>query len=161
MTRQYFTTDIARHIWDTKYRYRVGNVIHDRTVADTWQRIACALAGTERKDREHWEQHFCGVLEGFKFLPGGRIQAGAGTHHKVTLLNCFVMGIIEDSMDSIFDNLKEGALTMQQGWGVGYDFSTLRPYGTRARTTGSIASGPVSFMRIWDSMCATLLQHRA
>ncbi len=71
MTRQYFTTDIARHIWDTKYRYRDGNVIHDRTVADTWQRIACALAGTERKDREHWEQHFCGVLEGFKFLPGG------------------------------------------------------------------------------------------
>ncbi len=157
MTRQYFTTDIARHIWDTKYRYRDGNVIHDRTVADTWQRIACALAGTERKDREHWEQHFCGVLQGFKFLPGGRIQAGAGTHHKVTLLNCFVMGIIEDSMDSIFDNLKEGALTMQQGGGVGYDFSTLRPYGTRARTTGSIASGPVSFMRIWDSMCATLL----
>ncbi len=161
MTRQYFTTDIARHIWDTKYRYRDGNVIHDRTVADTWQRVACALAGTERKDRERWEQHFCGVLQGFKSIPGGRIQAGAGTHHKVTLLNCFVMGIIEDSMDSIFDNLKEGALTMQQGGGVGYDFSTLRPYGTRARTTGSIASGPVSFMRIWDSMCATLLQHRA
>ena len=71
MTRQYFTTDIARHIWDTKYRYRDGNVIYDRTVADTWQRIACALAGTERKDREHWEQHFCGVLQSFKFLPGG------------------------------------------------------------------------------------------
>ncbi|MFQ5935932.1 MAG: adenosylcobalamin-dependent ribonucleoside-diphosphate reductase, partial [Acidiferrobacterales bacterium] len=97
------------------------------------------------------------VLEDFKFLPGGRIQAGAGTQNRVTLFNCFVMGVIQDSMESIFDNLKEGALTMQQGGGVGYDFSTLRPYGTRARSTGSIASGPVSFMCIWDSMCATLL----
>ncbi|GMQ90289.1 MAG: hypothetical protein BMS9Abin10_0647 [Gammaproteobacteria bacterium] len=157
MSKQFFTTDIARHIWDTKYRYRDGNVNHDRTVEDTWRRIARAIAGVERNDREQWEQRFYHVLEDFKFLPGGRILAGAGTHHKVTLLNCFVMGIIDDSMDSIFDNLKEGALTMQQGGGAGYDFSTLRPYGASARTTGSIASGPVSFMRIWDSMCATLL----
>ncbi|MDH3691393.1 MAG: adenosylcobalamin-dependent ribonucleoside-diphosphate reductase, partial [Gammaproteobacteria bacterium] len=71
--------------------------------------------------------------------------------------NCFVMGIIEDSMDGIFNSLKEGALTMQQGGGVGYDFSTLRPAGSRAKSSGAIASGPVSFMRIWDSTCATVL----
>ncbi|MFQ6023401.1 MAG: adenosylcobalamin-dependent ribonucleoside-diphosphate reductase [Acidiferrobacterales bacterium] len=157
MSKEYFGTDISRHIWDTKYRYRDGKVIYDRTVEDTWGRIARALASVEASDREQWEQRFYQALEGFKFLPGGRIQAGAGTHHKVTLFNCFVMGAIDDSMDSIFDNLKEGALTMQQGGGVGYDFSTLRPHGTPARTTGSIASGPVSFMRIWDSMCSTLL----
>jgi ribonucleoside-diphosphate reductase alpha chain len=75
----------------------------------------------------------------------------------VTLFNCFVMGVIEDSLDSIFENLKQGALTMQQGGGVGYDFSTLRPRGTRARGVGAVASGPVSFMRIWDSMCGTIL----
>ena len=60
-------------------------------------------------------------------------------------------------MDGIFDGLKEGALTMQQGGGVGYDFSTLRPCGMPAKSVGTIASGPVSFMRIWDAMCATLL----
>jgi ribonucleoside-diphosphate reductase alpha chain len=75
----------------------------------------------------------------------------------VTLFNCFVMGVIDDSMDGIFDGLKEGALTMQQGGGVGYDFSTLRPRGTAARSVGATASGPVSFMTIWDAMCATLL----
>ncbi|HSH41011.1 MAG TPA: adenosylcobalamin-dependent ribonucleoside-diphosphate reductase, partial [Arenicellales bacterium] len=90
-------------------------------------------------------------------LPGGRIQAGSGTDRRVTLFNCFVMGRIEDSMDGIFDALKEGAITMQQGGGVGYDFSTLRPAGSRARSVGRISSGPVSFMRIWDTMCATLL----
>ncbi len=152
-----FITDISRHIWDTKYRYREGNVIHDRTIADTWRRIARALASVETSGQSAWEKRFYDALRGFKFLPGGRIQAGAGTDRRVTLFNCFVMGIIEDSMDGIFDGLKEGALTMQQGGGVGYDFSTLRPRGTPARTTGTIASGPVSFMRIWDSMCATLL----
>ncbi len=96
-------------------------------------------------------------MRGFRFLPGGRILAGAGTDREVTLLNCFVMGPIDDSMEGIFDALKEGALTMQQGGGVGYDFSTLRPAGMVAKSSGTVASGPVSFMKIWDAMCATLL----
>ncbi len=156
MAKEYFTTDIARHIWETKYRYREGDEIIDETIEDTWWRVAKALASVE-EDREGWGRRFYEALEGFKFLPGGRIQAGAGTRLQVTLFNCFVMGIIEDSMESIFDNLKEGAITMQQGGGVGYDFSTLRPRGTRARGVGAIASGPVSFMDIWDAMCATIL----
>lgn len=157
MATDYFTADISRHIWDTKYRLREGNVIHDKTVADTWRRVARALAEPEDKDRDLWEERFFGALEDFKFLPGGRIQAGAGVQRRVTLFNCFVMGRIDDSIDGIFGALKEGALTMQQGGGVGYDFSTLRPKGTPAQSVGSIASGPVSFMNIWDSMCATLL----
>ncbi|RMD70552.1 MAG: ribonucleoside-diphosphate reductase, adenosylcobalamin-dependent, partial [Gammaproteobacteria bacterium] len=140
MAKEYFTTDIARHIWETKYRYREGDEIIDETIEDTWWRVAKALASVE-EDREGWGRRFYEALEGFKFLPGGRIQAGAGTRLQVTLFNCFVMGIIEDSMESIFDNLKEGAITMQQGGGVGYDFSTLRPRGTRARGVGAIASG--------------------
>jgi ribonucleoside-diphosphate reductase alpha chain len=67
------------------------------------------------------------------------------------------MGLIDDSVEGIFEGLKEGALTMQQGGGVGYDFSTLRPGGSRAHHSGMVASGPVSFMRIWDAMCATVL----
>ena len=157
MKEDYFQTDISKHIWNNKYRYHNGHALHDHTIEDTWHRIAKALAEVEVRDKEHWEHKFFDVLKGFKFIPGGRIQAGAGTKHRVTLFNCFVMGEIHDSMESIFDNLKEGALTMQQGGGVGYDFSTLRPRGSPARATGTIASGPISFMRIWNSMCATLL----
>ena len=157
MTQSHFTADIARHIWDAKYRYRDADRVYDQTIEDSWRRIAQALASVEASKQTQWTDRFYAALEDFKFLPGGRIQAGAGTSRRVTLFNCFVMGIIEDSMDGIFDGLKQGALTMQQGGGVGYDFSTLRPRGFPARTTGTIASGPVSFMRIWDSMCATLL----
>ncbi|MBI3575625.1 MAG: adenosylcobalamin-dependent ribonucleoside-diphosphate reductase [Gammaproteobacteria bacterium] len=156
MSRDPFTADISRHIWNTKYRWRDGDTIHDRTIEDTWRRIARALAAVE-KDPGLWEGRFHDILKDFKFLPGGRIQAGAGTGRRVTLFNCFVMGTVEDSLDGIFDGLKEGALTMQQGGGVGYDFSTLRPQGMPAKSVGTIASGPVSFMRIWDAMCATLL----
>ncbi len=154
----HFHEPVSWHVWDAKYRYREGNVVRDQTIEDTWRRVARALAAAEpESERARWAERFYHALYGFKLLPGGRILAGAGTRHRVTLFNCFVMGIIEDSLDGIFDSLKEGALTMQQGGGVGYDFSTLRPAGTRARTTGTIASGPVSFMHIWDAMCATLL----
>ncbi len=157
MSDEVFSADISRHIWDTKYRWRDGELVHDRTIHDTWRRVARTLAAIESRDSARWEQRFYRILEGFRFLPGGRIQAGAGTARRVTLFNCFVMGILEDSLDGIFDGLKEGALTMQQGGGVGYDFSTLRPRGTPAKSVGTIASGPVSFMHIWDAMCATLL----
>jgi len=154
-------SEISRHVWEAKYRYRNGGAIHDSTIEDTWRRVAQSLAAVESRNRQHWADRFYRVLEGFRFLPGGRILAGAGTAHRVTLFNCFVMGLLPDSLEGIFDALKEGALTMQQGGGVGYDFSTLRPRGTKARTTGSIASGPVSFMEIWDRMCATLLSTSA
>ena len=152
-----FTTEISRHIWDSKYRFRDEAGSGDACVEDTWRRVARALASVEAHDRTFWEQRFYSALEDFRFLPGGRILAGAGTGHRVTLFNCFVMGRIADSMDGIFEALKEGALTMQQGGGVGYDFSTLRPSGTVAQSVGVTASGPVSFMHIWDAMCATIL----
>jgi ribonucleoside-diphosphate reductase alpha chain len=156
-TRTCLTEEISRRIWRTKYRYRRPAGSGDRTIEDSWRRIATAFAAVEPDDRERWTERFYEILEGFKFLPAGRIQAGAGTPHQVTLFNCFVMGVVDDSIESIFDNLKEGALTLQQGGGVGYDFSTLRPRGSRARDAGTIASGPVSFMHVWDAMCATML----
>jgi ribonucleoside-diphosphate reductase alpha chain len=158
MSRDYFDTEISRHIWDAKYRWREPGEVRDGSIEDSWRRVARAVASVEPPaDRGVWEQRFYSILEDFRFLPGGRIQAGAGTGHRVTLFNCFVMGTIEDSLDSIFDALKEGALTMQQGGGVGYDFSTLRPSGAPAVSVGVTASGPVSFMHIWDAMCATIL----
>lgn len=152
-----FQTDVSRRIWDSKYRYRRGNEVHDAAIQDSWRRVAAALASPEGERQDEWAERFYGILEDFRFLPGGRILAGAGTRHEVTLFNCFVMGRIPDSMDGIFDALKEGALTMQQGGGVGYDFSSLRPAGAMAHRVGVVASGPVSFMKIWDAMCATIL----
>lgn len=156
-TQACFTNALSEIIWDLKYRYRDNEITYDQTMVDSWKRIASALASVESQNQKHWAREFYAILKDFRFIPGGRILAGAGTKHQVTLFNCFVMGLIEDSMESIFENLKEGALTLQQGGGIGYDFSTLRPYGFSARTAGTVASGPVSFMRIWDSMCATLL----
>ncbi len=153
---QYFVSDVSARIWDTKYRLRGDGERGEHAIDDTWRRVARALAAVETADRARWEQAFYSVLEDFRFLPGGRIQAGAGTSHRVTLFNCFVMGTIRDSMDGIFDALKEGALTMQQGGGIGCDFSTLRPRGVLAQGAGTLASGPVSFMRIWDAMCGTI-----
>ena len=150
-------SDVSRTIWESKYRFRIGDETVDQDIHDTWRRVARALAAMETGDAPQWEERFLSILEDFRFLPGGRILAGAGTGRDVTLFNCFVMGLPGDSMSGIFDALKEGAITMQQGGGVGYDFSTLRPAGAPARRVGSIASGPVSFMRVWDSMCATVL----
>jgi ribonucleoside-diphosphate reductase alpha chain len=144
--------DISRHVWETKYRYA-----HERSITDSRRRIARALAAVEPNDPDGWETRFLNILQDFKFLPGGRIQAGAGTARNVTLFNCFVMGPIEDSIPGIFKALQEGAVTMQQGGGIGLDFSTLRPRGSPAKNAGTIASGPVSFMQIWEAMCGTIL----
>ena len=154
--QSWLTTSIARHIWETKYRWVKSGEPRDRNIEATWRRIARAVASVESSQREAWEERFYSILRGFRFLPAGRILAGAGTGRRATLFNCFVMGLMEDDMESIFGGLKEGALTMQAGGGVGYDFSTLRPGGSAARSTGRIASGPVSFLHIWDAMCATV-----
>jgi len=148
-------TRLSRFVWETRYRDPDAQP-PENSLEDTWRRVATSVAAIER-DQPIWRDRFLSILRGFRFMPGGRIIAGAGTNRRVTLFNCFVMGLIDDSIEGIFEALKEGALTMQQGGGVGYDFSTLRPRGSRARTTGMVASGPVSFMRVWDSMCATIL----
>jgi ribonucleoside-diphosphate reductase alpha chain len=150
-------TDVARLIWESRYRYCDPQGEVEQNIEQSWRRVAKALASVERSAEKSWESLFFELMRGFHFLPAGRILAGAGIEHQVTLFNCFVMGTIEDSMEAIFDALKEGAVTMQQGGGVGYDFSTLRPSGSEAHRVGSVASGPVSFMRVWDSMCDTLI----
>ncbi|MBL9073515.1 adenosylcobalamin-dependent ribonucleoside-diphosphate reductase [Tabrizicola sp.] len=152
-----FSAPIAEAIWDMKYRFKEadGTPI-DGTVEDSWRRIARALAEVE-KDPAKWEGEFYAALEGFKFLPAGRITAGAGTGRQVTLFNCFVMGTIPDTMEGIFTGLKEAALTMQQGGGIGYDFSTIRPRGAEVKGVAADASGPLSFMDVWDAMCRTIM----
>ena len=150
---------ISEQIWDMKYRLKgADGAAVDGTIADTWARVARAAAAAEpKRARELWAGRFAEAMADFAFLPAGRILAGAGTGRAVTLFNCFVMGRIEDDLGSIFDNVKEAARTMQQGGGIGHDFSTLRPKGALVKSIGADASGPVSFMDVWDAMCRTIM----
>ncbi|MBA4131187.1 MAG: ribonucleoside-diphosphate reductase, adenosylcobalamin-dependent [Hyphomicrobium sp.] len=162
-----FQAPVSREIWEQKYRFKVPDgeaagpvqAAGDRNVMDTFERVGRAVASVEKgkKARAVWESRFVDAISDFGFLPAGRILAGAGTGRDVTLFNCFVMGRIEDDLASIFDNVKEAALTMQQGGGIGHDFSTLRPKGALVRSIGADASGPVSFMDVWDAMCRTIM----
>lgn len=149
-----FLAPISEEIWRLKYR------LDDESLADTFRRVATAAASVEKggkRVRAGWERRFYDAMADFGFLPAGRILAGAGTGRALTLFNCFVMGRIADDLGSIFENVKEAALTMQQGGGIGHDFSTLRPKGSPVHSIGADASGPVSFMDVWDAMCRTIM----
>ncbi len=150
---------ISQQIWDMKYRLKGPNGQPvDKTIEDSWRRVANSLAEAEAEGaRAQWAERFYQALAGFQFLPAGRILAGAGTERSVTLFNCFVMGTIPDDMGGIFAHLREAALTMQQGGGIGYDFSSLRPRGAPVKGVGADASGPLSFMDVWDAMCRTIM----
>src|SRR5438046_3356606 len=153
---------ISQQIWDMKYRLKgpangpiAGEPI-DKTIEDTWRRVARAVAAPENEP-ERWAERFYAAMSDFQFLPAGRVVAGAGAGRQVTLFNCFVMGSIPDDMGGIFAPLREAAPTMQQGGGIGYDFSTLRPKGAPVKGVGADASGPLSFMDVWDAMCRTIM----
>lgn len=157
-----FPNHISEEIWRSKYRLSVPGSpgAGDQSLADTFDRVATAAASVEKGGKKARAKHaaaFREALENFEFLPAGRILAGAGTGRSVTLFNCFVMGRIEDDLSAIFENVQEAALTMQQGGGIGHDFSTLRPKGAAVKSIGADASGPVSFMDVWDAMCRTIM----
>ena len=156
-----FSAPISREIWDLKYRLKsTDGGKADSSLDDTFWRVARAAATAEKggkKAREKWAKRFHGAMSDLGFLPAGRILAGAGTGRSVTLFNCFVLGTIDDDLSAIFANVKDAALTMQQGGGIGHDFSTLRPKGAPVASIGADASGPVSFMEVWDAMCRTIM----
>ena len=132
----------------------------ETSIAEVQQRVARALASVET-DPLHWEPVFLQTLQ-HGFIPGGRINAAAGTGLQTTLINCFVQPVADsisgsvDGRPGIYVALQEAAETMRRGGGVGYDFSALRPKGALVKSTGSSASGPVSYMRIFDASCETV-----
>jgi ribonucleoside-diphosphate reductase alpha chain len=145
---------ISEWVWNEKYRFHKT----DQTIDDTFLRVATAIAQPERDDeRFKWRTTFYDAMRNFEFLPGGRILAGAGTGRDVTLFNCYVMGTIEDSLAGIMRACTEAALTLKHGGGVGMDFSTLRPRGAVVKGVDSVSSGAVSFMGLWNEMCATIM----
>ena len=125
-------------------------------------RVARALAAVEPEARRaHWEARFLGAQEN-GFIPAGRIDSAAGTSLTATLINCFVQPVgdsiteVVDGRPGIYTALAEAAETMRRGGGVGYDFSSIRPEGAFVRGTASRASGPVSYMRVFDQSCETV-----
>jgi ribonucleoside-diphosphate reductase alpha chain len=147
-------------IWDKKYRLtsKEGEPI-DRTMDDTYQRVARALADVERKEvREQWRERFLWALRKGA-IPAGRVTSNAGAwEHKpaTSTINCTVSGLIHDSMDDILQKVHEAGLTLKAGCGIGYEFSTLRPRGAYVTGAGAYTSGPLSFMDIYDKMCFTV-----
>ncbi len=147
-------------IWDKKYRLTAkdGTPI-DRTMDDTYKRVARALADVEREEvREHWYERFLWALRRGA-IPAGRITSNAGAlEHKpaTSTINCTVSGTIHDSMDNILGKVHEAGLTLKAGCGIGYCFSTLRPRGAYVSGAGAYTSGPLSFMDIFDKMCFTV-----
>lgn len=156
MREPFFHEPISDHVWRTRYQWREGDHMQESSIEATWDRVALAVAGAEAYHHNEWRQRFRAILSDFRFLPGGRILAAAGTSRRATLFNCFVMGPMEDSIQGIFNALREAMLTLQYGGGVGVDFSTLRPAGSLALASGSVASGAVSFMKVWESANSVL-----
>ena len=145
---------ISQQIWEMKYRLDAAEV----SLESSLRRVANAVAAAEKPElRETYASQFFGLMADLRFLPAGRILAGAGTGRAVSLFNCFVMDKIADSIPGIFNGLNEAAQTLQQGGGIGHDFSTLRPKGALVHGVGADASGPLSFMDVWDSMCRTIM----
>lgn len=151
-------TPVAELVWNAKYRASGHGIRGEQGIHDTWSRVALALSAQEPLHRDDWRRRFEGILLHYRFLPGGRILAGAGTGRPVTLFNCFAAGTMQDSISGIFSTLAEAMLTLQAGGGVGCDFSTLRPAGSPAQDSGNVATGPVSFLRVWESACATMAE---
>ncbi|MGH8138701.1 MAG: adenosylcobalamin-dependent ribonucleoside-diphosphate reductase [Steroidobacteraceae bacterium] len=147
-------------IWDKKYRLTAkdGSPI-DKTMDDTYKRVARALADVEQPDvREHWYEQFLWALRRGA-IPAGRVTSNAGAlQHKpaTSTINCTVSGTIRDSMDDILKKVHEAGLTLKSGAGIGYCFSTLRPRGAYVSGAGAYTSGPLSFMDIFDKMCFTV-----
>lgn len=158
-----FKQRISEEIWGgDNGKYRLiddnGNAI-DKTPEDTCNRVARTLADIEPKDQDYWYEQFKSIL-GIKFAGGGRIMANVGSlkyKKEVSPINCVVMSQIPDSLEGIMEVAKRAALTLKAGCGVGYDFSTLRPKGAYVYGAGSGTSGVISFMKIFDAVCSTIL----
>lgn len=124
--------------------------MQEPSIASTWDRVALAVSAPEVHHRNEWRERFRAILHDFRFLPGGRILANAGTTRRATLFNCFALGPVEDSLQGTVNSLREAMVTQQAGGGIGIDFSTVRPRGACTVASGSVASGPISLMQVWD-----------
>lgn len=142
----HFVSPVYENIW--KDRYCKNNESYE----DNLQRVAKFCSTTKEEEDEFYQVMYDGL-----FFPGGRTMSNSGIGNKLTLNNCFISPSLRDDLSDIFDKVKLGAMTHQRGGGIGYDVSNLRPAGTPT-SNDAIASGPVSFMHVFNAQTATILQ---
>lgn len=152
--KQIYGPTIPVAIWADETKYRQEGETYSQKSA----RVAEALtrADTTEGGNNEFYYKFNDIIKDQRFLAAGRVQTAAGSYRRVTAFNCFVMQKVPDSLVGIMDVLNEAAKTMQMGGGVGYDFSHIRPKGSLIKSLGSQASGPISFMGIFDALCKTI-----
>ena len=131
----------------------------EHTPEEMWTRVARGIAKNEKsKDRKYWEKKFYGVMEGFKFVPGGRILSGAGTNYQVTYFNCFVIPSPRDSRQGILESLKQLVEIQARSGGVGLNLSSLRPKGARVKKVNGTSSGPVNWAELFSVATHDIVQ---
>ena len=151
MEESYFSNPISEKVW--RDRYRKNNETFDENL----HRVALFIAQAEKEEQSFWENKFYEVMKKGLFFPAGRTMSNAGIGEKLTLNNCFVAPLMGDSMEDIFDQVKLGAITHKAGGGIGYSLSNLSPKG-RKTSNDAIASGPVSFLDVFNAQTATVQQ---
>jgi ribonucleoside-diphosphate reductase alpha chain len=145
-------TPIGQRIWASRYRGTGNGGTIESDLPATWRRVAHALAGVERSDIPKWEKCFFELLEDFRFVPGGRVLAGAGLRHAPSLFNCFVMSRPTSEAAQLTQCLSELTQTVLAGGGVGYDFSAVAPAGSG----GDLRGGVAPMLHLWNGLCAAL-----
>ena len=148
---------VADMVWDDKYRLRTPDGDSpEQSPADSHARVCAAIYAADPR-RAEFEPLARAAMTSWQWSPGGRIHAAAGAGRRLTYLNCFANDTVPDSMLGILDANKVVGLTLQQGGGIGTDFSTIRPAGALVEKTGSVATGPLSFMEMWQATCGTIM----
>src|SRR3990167_10614397 len=131
----------------------------EKIPSEMWRRVANCIAQLESpKVRKVWEEKFYNAMEGFKYVPGGRILAGAGTGYKITYYNCFVIPSPKDSRDGILETLKQMVEIMARGGGVGINLSSLRPRGARVKKVNGFSSGPCNWAELFSVATKDIIQ---
>jgi ribonucleoside-diphosphate reductase alpha chain len=136
-----------------------GNPV-ENTPEEMWQRVAAGIAHMEKTNelRKYWGQKFYEAMEGFKFVPAGRILSGAGTGYEVTFFNCYVIPSPKDSRGGIMENITHTVEIQARGGGVGINLSSLRPNGARVRKVNGKSSGPVSWAKLYSAANHDVIQ---
>lgn len=149
-------TPLARGVWKSRYRWTGPGGAGERDIRATWRRVAGALAAVESRDRDAWTRRFTALLEDFRFLPGGRVLAGAGTTLPVTLFNCFVGARPDGSRVTLLHCMDEVARLTLAGGGVGTDFSDVPPAAAAVAAGCELRGGPLPLLALWNALCVAL-----
>lgn len=148
---EHFVNEVYEQIWKDRYRK------NDESYEENLKRVANFVSNAEKDNKEHWAEIFFDIMNKGLFFPAGRTMSNAGIGGKLTLNNCFTAPIVENSMESIFERVKLGAITHKAGGGLGHEYSRLSPSGTKTNND-AVASGPVSFMDVFNAQTATVMQ---